>query len=459
MPFVLVLVAWVQWAEGSESWQGRTYYFGDLHAHTTVSFDGHSSEDGDCPDCGALADVFTIARANELDFVALSEHVNISDPVEFDSLLARVLSASDPTAGFLTVPGAELYIRLGEESVGHKNVYLFADDADLLGLSMAELRPPNLEACDDLWDFLSGLAAARGDLLLFPHHSAPVIPEPTDWTCHDEVWAPGVEVYSQKGTSLREGGWDEAMTGSVPTGTVQFALDLGHRFAFLGGTDSHDTRPGSVCSPGSGAVDEANELFGGSLTAVVVDDAREWTRAAIHDAIVERATYATSGPMLPATVVWRSSDGAVLGGLGADIAVPVDGDLLVEVSVPPTYAAIVTAVVLVTDAGDLGLADVGGGVWTVSVAPADLPTWAYPQIELDGASWYGDEGCVDGGDDDLEYLWLSPSRFEMGPGTDDTGGVHPLDSGPVESCGCATGWAPGRWLALALLAALGLRRR
>jgi hypothetical protein len=106
---IVVLCRLVSEAHGSESFDGQTFYFGDLHAHTGISPDGGSSDEGmPCFDpsvCGSLADVFDAARDTyQLDFVSFTEH-SVADPTLYDNFLQRVYDETSDT--FVVIPGAE----------------------------------------------------------------------------------------------------------------------------------------------------------------------------------------------------------------------------------------------------------------------------------------------------------------------------------------------------------------
>ena len=108
----------------------------------------------------------------------------------------------------------------------------------------------------------------RSDYILIPH--APKF-HGIDWHRPHE---PGrqrlVEICSQWGVS-EEGGYK----------SVRHALDLGYQFGFTGGTDNHVAEPGNPDQ--------------GGLTGLL---APELTRRAVFDALVDRRTFATTGPRM-----------------------------------------------------------------------------------------------------------------------------------------------------------------
>lgn len=434
-----VIAMWLVWAVGpaqaSERFAGYAFYLGDLHAHTSYSDDGASTTAGSCDStCGVLADVWTTARDNGLDFLALTDHVNGGsagypqmDESAFETYRDELLAAHDPTGGLVVVPGAELFFSNSDGTrYGHKTLLLFGDNTTLAGVGMSELWPTgtvnqqSLSDCGEITTWMDTLTATYGDALLIPHHPAASPPMPTDWSCRSDAYEVATEVYSVHGSSLDESSPVDVLTkGSVSTGFVHYALETyGVDVGFTAGTDRHDTRPGEVC-----ALDQAStghRDYGGGLTIAMVDGRESFDRPALYDALVAHHTYATTGPMVPVFLRWRSG-GAELGGLGDAVTVPSGQDLDVEVRVPPAYASYVLDVRVVTE-GTAWTLGGSGATWSGSVPAADLPAWAYVEVRLDGLAWWGKGGCDDGGKSTDEYLWLSPSWFGTGAGDLDADG-------------------------------------
>jgi hypothetical protein len=399
-----------------EPFGDEVYYFGDLHAHTGVSGDAACAESGTCTgECGSQTEIFDTAKANGLDFVAFPDHTNgdvMADSAEWEALAAEVMAANDPVAGFVTIPAAEIFLEDGTTKIGHRTLLFFGDDTRLSGLTMAEASPNGGEStevtCSAVWGWLSALQSARGDVLAIPHHPAAQLPMATSWKCHNPAFQPAVEVYSGHGSSLGDGDGYDPLTFESPTGSVHAALDPARfslQLGFVGGTDRHDTRPGDVCE-----VEQFRDHpYGGGLTAVVLDAGATFDRAAVHDAIVARRTYATSGPQVPVRVTWDVR-GHEAGGMGDEIGLEPDFDPTVTVSVPNTFAAYVTDVVLVGPEGETSAAGDGAGNWTAGFGHADAPAWIYARLELDGEAYYGAGNCEDGGTAE-ERVWTSPTWF------------------------------------------------
>ena len=200
-------------AGAADNFAGNAYYYGDPHAHTGLSHDGRSSDLGDgCPsegECGAFADVFTIATDNALDWVVLSDHVNglhATTPDEFAMLLDASLNAPR-SSDLLVIPGVEDWFAAGGVGMGHKNLLLFGDPAGLIDLELGDVQPNGdstieIGTCPAIATWMYGLTAEFGDALLIPHHPMVENPMPTDWSCHSGAYEPAVEMFSSWGTGL-----------------------------------------------------------------------------------------------------------------------------------------------------------------------------------------------------------------------------------------------------------------
>ncbi len=442
-------------AVASESFGDAEYFVGDLHAHTGYSGDAGSADFGDCEgSCGTFADVFETAKDNGLDFVALTDHVNGGSAMtasEFVTLNAAVLAANDPTNGFVTLPAGEVWFTMRGTGarLGHKTLLLFGDDATLSTLSLADVRigaGSGVDACEDIWSWMDTLSGDFGPTLLLPHHPSVRMPMETDWGCFDATYEPAVEIYSEHGNGLDDGDYDVPGEGIFSASTTVAAMDpdgYGLAFGFVGGTDSHDSKPGGVCDLDT---EQPTHLYGGGLTVAVLPSSDTFDRDTLYDAIVSRRTYVTSGPLLPMAVQW-SSAGTVLGGLGATIDAPASYDLDVSVSVPADRAHLVTAVQVVGPDATWSLLDDGAGNWTGSVPAGAVPPWLYAAVEIDGAAWYAPDGCNDGGDD-TEWLWGSPSTITLWEDDSDSDGASVLegdcdDGNPAVYPGAPEAWYDG----------------
>jgi len=457
---------------------GLDYYFGDLHAHTGLSLDG-GSNDLTCPwgdTCGDHADVLSDARAvYGLDFVSITEHGNghhaMEDPDDWATQLADVLAADDP-GGFVTIPGVEVWLWHADGEIrDHRNLYLFGDAGDLAGLTLEELlsdpdEPPfTTDDCPSIFDWLEALEDRRGPALLIPHHPALQPPGATDWGCSDGYFNPVVENYSEHGCSqsdTSDGGFDSGEEAEQADSLVDHALALegyGLRLGLIGGTDSHDTRPGSVCDLDPRFATKPN--FGGGLSVVALEEGATFDRQAVLGALRSRRTLASSGPRIPVAVELRM-DGQGYAGMGDDVVVPAGASLEIAVQVPLADAPYVTGVDLVRpelDEWPMVETEAGSFLESLSLSPGETAVF-YARIEVDGASYWADAqvDCDDGGEGPEEYLWSSPIWVEVEAGDDDDSSGDDDDDC---SCRQAAGDRPLGSLSALVLAALCLflRRR
>ena len=441
-------------AFGAESFEGQTFYIGDPHVHTGASADGGSSDLGVCKgSCGAVADLADSARSYGLDWLSVTDHVNgrrTADAQGFARVLEILLEAHDPDGGLVVLPGAELRIDTPEGYLGHKNLYFAADNKQWAEMNINDLRYDGSSAviadCDSLWTWMEDLEARWGDVMLLSHHPTRTNSMATAWDCHSGELAarfsPAVEIYSRHGDSMGcPAEHDDIPQGCASGSEVAVALDpegLALKLSFIGGTDGHDTQPGSTCALDNVLTDHA---YGGGLTVVVLDEQLDFDRSSLFDAIRQGSTYATSGPLLPVMVDY-SSQGERLGGMGESITLPSDQGLTIELRLPAEHQSAVLGVDLVDPQGETAMTAMGDGTYRSELEPGVLPAWLYPRVEIDGLTWY-DEPCEDGGQDYLEHLWISPVFLSMGAqdtGAPDTGtqdsetpGDTSTDSPPSDS--------------------------
>lgn len=435
MAYSLWLVALLPNAWAAESFNGRSFWIGDPHAHTGISGDAASSDFGGCDECGVLSEVFVQAREQGLDWVAFTDHVNgetDADPAAWERFQTTNLGEHDPAGGLVTVPAAEVWLRDPfNHAFGHVSFLAFGDNPTWAGIAIEEVRPPGgsdgrIVDCQSWWAQLDELSAVRGPVVSIPHHPAHFLPAVYDWDCFNPRYSPAVEVYSEHGTSMGDGvDFDPPWSTLVEEGTVHAAMDpdrWGHKMGFIAGTDGHDSRPGSDCDTDRFLT---NHPYGGGLTMVVTEEGPVLDRLAIHRAMMERQTYATSGPAMPAIVSW-SSAGAALGQMGEDIGLPLGQSLHAQVEVPETWAPYLTMVELVSPDSRFALEPLTGGVWAGELPTDQVQAWVYVAIRIDGAAAFGDT-CPDGGSDSVDWAWLSPSWISPVEGDLDADGFAALN--------------------------------
>ncbi len=451
----LFIVALLGLATGAETYDGSQYFWGDLHAHTGVSGDGTAIEYGNCRtpiECGSVAEVFNIAKANHLDFVALTDHNHTSPAADFNALLARC--RQETNGSFVCIPSSEFSTLNTQNSAryGHKNLYLFQDDdARLTNLSLADFPTPSIATgtcATALWSTAANVYGLYGPTLFWAHHPTAASVATTNWSCNNPMYEPVVEVYSGWGNALTYPAsydpptGDDVSTVDTPTASssVHYALNTGLRLGFVAGTDLHDTRPGEVCDRGGA------RSYAGGLTMLTLPQGTPFSRAAIYAELVGRRSLATTGPRVPVSVAWVTSDG-VPHRIGEQIAVITGTTVTLSVRVPSTYAASVTGVSAVGYSSLATLASVGTGTWTATFSSSSLPSWLYVQVAIDGAVYYGTAACDDGGADQREFVWSSPAWFSVvdpEPVDMDEDGVSPpidcddnnssISPGQVEVC-------------------------
>ncbi len=168
---------------------------------------------------------------------------------------------------------------------GHKNVYYLSDDEPMYSHINRESNTP-----ERLWNLLKNKQAVT----ISHHTSLPVNPEPpcylkrivsgADWTHHDEDIERLVEIYSLWGASEYCGN-PNPVGGYKPGGFVQEALARGYKLGFTAGSDTHWSRPGA----------DAQDILRCRRSGLTAFLAKNLTREAIFDAMMNRRCYATTG--------------------------------------------------------------------------------------------------------------------------------------------------------------------
>jgi hypothetical protein len=275
---------------------GDRLWFGDLHIHTELSYDAG----------GTLDDMYTYARdIAGLDFAAASDHQAAirgiaagtnhhgSNPCwRFESMPERWAAACEAAkrfhspGRFVTFAGFEF---APNGFSGHRNVYWLDDSPPMI-----ETEFPGENRFTPA-TFQRLIREQR--ILVIPHHPA------IEWRAG--VWnieggitygvlpdeaQPVVEVYSKHGTSEYLNN-ERPLRGQVVGHFVSDFLEQGHRFGFIGGSDTHNANPGSPLREGP----YSTLRYRAGLAAVWAEDL---TRESIWKAIFARRTYATTGPKI-----------------------------------------------------------------------------------------------------------------------------------------------------------------
>lgn len=271
--------------------EGLRLFWGDLHAHSNLA-QGLESPDF----------VYHWAKEVEgLDFMAHVEHdaagdIDIWVGEEFRDyregmtdireyidetweLRKRLVQEHYEEGSFVPFLGYEWASNIH----GHMNVVYRGDDAPIF-------YPESFwqEDFDQhrLWELLGDLEA-----MTIPHHTSTVpnwaYASGYNWDYYEPRFVRNVEIYSKWGCS-EYFGCPRAPVHQTPATCVDEGLRRGYRFGFVGGSDSHASRPGS---------DYVEFGWDGiyrqpGLTAVYC---RELTRDALFDAMARRHCYATTG--------------------------------------------------------------------------------------------------------------------------------------------------------------------
>jgi Protein of unknown function (DUF3604) len=275
---------------------GDRVFFGDLHVHTELSMDAG----------GTLDEMYSYARdIAGLDFAAASDHQAAirgiaggtthhgSNPCwRSESMPERWAAAGDAAKRF-NAPGRFVTFAGFEFAPngfsGHRNVYWPEDS------------PPMIEAEFPGENRFSPASIERLSrdqrLLIIPHHPAIAWQagihergDPITYGDLPDATQPVVEIYSKHGTSECLDS-ERPLRGQVPGHFVSDFLEQGHRFGFIGGSDTHNANPGSTLREGP----YSTLRFRAGLAAVWADDL---SRESIWKAIFARRTYATTGPKI-----------------------------------------------------------------------------------------------------------------------------------------------------------------
>ena len=241
-------------------------YWGDLHSHTHLSWDGVG--DG----------VFDYARyVSGLDFHAITDHSRSPKDGFTRGLGPEVwkeqgaaVDAHNESGKFVTLHAYEASFRA---PYGHHNVYFRGAPGALLS--------PERVTLPQLWSALEA-----GEALTIPHHTGK-FPQPVKVDDHDPELRRNFEIYSAHGSSevydpahplaFEQSEFTMASTSAEAGLFAQDAWKRGLVLSTIAASDDHRAHPGQ---PHWG------------LAAAV---APALTREAIFDALYQRRTYGTTG--------------------------------------------------------------------------------------------------------------------------------------------------------------------
>ncbi|MED5372679.1 MAG: hypothetical protein VX899_16805 [Myxococcota bacterium] len=322
--------------------------WGDPHAHSGMSHDSCEDAGSECrarvpglPGEGMLEE----ARSNQLDWFGLTDHVEFDELIDLET--GQTTDIWDRSQEIVSQgPNFDVVGLLGYEwtpacqygtrprSGHHRTVLLESPTACGAWRPVAcERQQPKIAwerefywsdfqqtslTAAQLEDFLDEgptecAASDQGRWISFVHHGAYSRPAAVDWTVDASLMDKEllVEIYSEHGSSECA---DLSALGCLfqvnepiynPEGSVQTALSLGLEMGFMGGTDSHDGRPGSVDAPGYVAASETDESglpvskltshhSPGGVTGVLVAPDSDGGREDLFDAMLLRHTVAAT---------------------------------------------------------------------------------------------------------------------------------------------------------------------
>ena len=313
-------------------------FFGDLHAHSNVSGCGRCfGRDLLKRDTYLHVSLIEEYRARKLapeetidliyefakersrlDFVAVTDHdYNISD--ETWDVIKRKASEWYSPGRFVTFSAYEWTSYV----YGHRNVYFLVDDAPIFRCTDFGEYPWRVRGYSprDLWSFLRKHNVRA---ITVPHH--PTITDfPVDWSYYDPEYDRLVEVTSQWGVFEYYGNpFQCVLSDNLPRFFVVDALERGYRLGFVGGSDSHDCRPGDSIRaalprlgvPKDFKLNSLNQFFvpyhmpnplGSGLAAIY---AEELTRESLFEALYKRRVYALTSDRIKLKF---SIDGRLMG--------------------------------------------------------------------------------------------------------------------------------------------------
>ncbi len=228
-----------------------------------------------------IPDFFRYARdVAGIDFVGYqrNDHILSNDDWVVQQQAERDF---DDPGRFVPLPGFE-WSAVPSEG-GHHNVYFRRHNQPIRRNSHKGLKDQS-DVDTDLPHILDVYRAYRGqDVVITPHVGG----SHADLTHHEPTLEPALEITSDHGTFE----W-----------FLEESLRHGYRMGFVGGSDSHDGRPGAD-TPGW----QERRYAQGGLTGLY---APELTLEAVHAALRARRCYATTGARM---VVRLDADGQMMG--------------------------------------------------------------------------------------------------------------------------------------------------
>jgi len=298
-------------------------YFGDIHGHSNMSLCGvcvgvdikkmdvfiHASCVDEYLKYKSLKPEETIdlfyefARdKTKLDFAALVDH-DFSMSEGMWKLIRQKAAEWYSPGRFVTFSAYEWT----SYAYGHRNVYFLTDDAPIFRCVNYGESPLRIKGFTprDLWNFLRKHSLKA---LTIPHHP-PITQFPVDWDYYDPEFDRAVEIVSYWGVfEYYRNPFHCVTSDNLPRYFVLDALERGYKLGIIGGSDSHDCRPGRNMppiiirnDPKEHVLNSLSQDFvpyflinplGTGLAGIY---AKELTREALFEALIKRRVYAVVG--------------------------------------------------------------------------------------------------------------------------------------------------------------------
>ncbi len=260
--------------------EGLNLYWGDLHCHSFYHM--FNPKLGYGHPCTSPEELIQYARdVSHLDFVALTDGRGaLPDNIGWEESQKAVIG-NYQEGELVTLKGWEVQFGLD----GHRNViYREAEiepHIEAEGFQAASVW--SSAGTKGMWSALE-YYQGRKDVMLIPHHPMAWM----NWDVHDPELDRLVEIYSCWGSS--EHRHNELWSKSSPEKrSVRYALSLGYKLGFVGGSDSHTGYVGRSVPDGDRYKFVPSKA---GLTAVWTD---LLSRHSIYDALRARRCYATTG--------------------------------------------------------------------------------------------------------------------------------------------------------------------
>ncbi len=275
-------------------------WWGDIHSHSGISFDGSGSG------------TFRYARdVAGLDFYSLTNHssivisrdpdttygISISDE-EWEFTKRKVIEFDDP-GKFVTILGYECSLIHS----GHHNVYFNSSNDFIPKIPLIRLSEVD-ESLLTLWKYLDQRTPDGVDVITVPHHTGKMSFARFSKPYRNPQKRVAIEIYSRHGSSenydpshpLSYCRKKNVKRCNVPQNGPHYARDAWAEKVYLGviaGSDDHRSHPGMGSIATRTKRGTVQTIKGGNpLTAVYTG---ELTRDSIFKAIKAGKTYATTG--------------------------------------------------------------------------------------------------------------------------------------------------------------------